>query len=80
MCAAQSSTAVCCVSEWPFDIVMIFFTLTHCNIIQSRPRATWEAAAPDLTQRNLLVQSVFRHAESMTYPPEYFALQLRRKF
>ena len=33
-------------------------TITHCNIIETRPRTAWGAATLDLTKQQLFRQSI----------------------
>ena len=58
-----------------------FLTFTQHNIIEIGPRATWWAEAPDLTKQKLPRQSIIRHPENMTKPPESLlcSLKLHRK-
>ena len=64
-----------CTPRQPINTTVL--TVTSCNIVENGPRATRFAGPFDFTKQKLLRQSTIRHPESMTKPPESFALQLR---
>ena len=41
-------------------------TITHCNIIETRPRAAWGTATLELTKQELPRDSMIKYPESMT--------------
>ena len=53
------------------SIYAMQLTIIHCNIVESRPRASCGTATLDLTKQNLLRQTTIRHPECIIYPPEY---------